>query len=335
MCKCRERQDAESDRHLGSCPAPVLATQISVTCPRRLLVKQEKKFRVLILGHGEMGHAMERLLGHHALQIWQRRPPSGGAPINIEQAAADSDFILFCLPATAHADAAARVAPQLRGDTLCLTIAKGLDEHGRLPATVLAEAVGVARVAVLYGPMISEEIRAGKPAFAECGTAEPAAYERIAALYRGTALRLEPARDITGLSWSAILKNVYAMAFGMADELNLGDNTRGFLAVTALHELSAIVQHLGGAPATPYRLAGLGDLITTATSAGSHHHELGRLIVRNQRAALKGEGVHTLAMLRATQRFDPAAFPLFNLIDACAHDPENAPQALRAFIGNM
>ncbi len=295
-------------------------------------MKQEKKFRVLILGHGEMGRAMERLLGHHALQTWQRRPPHGSAPLNLEQAAADSDFLLFCLPATAHAEIAVRVAAARRGDTLCLTIAKGLDEHGRLPATVLTEAMGAAHVAVLYGPMISEEIRAGKPAFAECGTPEPAAYERIAALYRGTALLLEHSRDITGLSWSAILKNVYAMAFGMADELHLGDNTRGFLAVTALHELSAIVQHLGGASATPYRLAGLGDLITTATSAGSHHHELGRLIVRNARDALSGEGVHTLAVLRRADRFTVAAFPLFDLVDACLREPGTARMRFAEFL---
>ena len=294
---------------------------------------QDKKFRVLILGHGEMGQAMEFLLApHHTLHIWQRRSPAGVAPVSLEAVVPESEVILFCLPATAHAAVAALIAPQLRGACLCLTIAKGLDEHARLPVTVLNEAVGDARVAVLYGPMISEEIRAGKPAFAECGTAQPAAYERIAALYRGTALRLEPSRDITGLSWSAILKNVYAMAFGMADELHLGDNTRGFLAATALHELSAIVQQLGGATATPYRLAGLGDLITTATSSGSHHRELGRLIVRNARDALRGEGVHTLTVLRDTGRFTTASFPLFNLIDACLREPGMARARLTEFL---
>ena len=291
---------------------------------------------VLILGHGEMGQAMELLLApQHALHIWQRHPPTGVAPLNLEAVVPESDVVLFCLPTTAHATVATQIAARLSDNALCLTIAKGLDERARLPATVLTEAVGARHVAVLYGPMISEEIRAGKPAFAECGTAEPAAYERIAALYRGTALRLEPASDITGLSWSAILKNVYAMAFGMADELNLGDNTRGFLAVTALQELSAIVQQLGGAPATPYRLAGLGDLITTATSAGSHHHELGRLIVRNQRAALKGEGVHTLAMLDESRPFDSTAFPLLHLIASCVREPGNASQAMRDFIKKM
>jgi glycerol-3-phosphate dehydrogenase (NAD(P)+) len=293
----------------------------------------EQALRVLVLGHGEMGRAMEFLLApRHALRVWQRRPPPDSAPPALDTAVADSDLILFCLPATAHAELAARLRPLLRPGTLCVTIAKGLDERGRTPAELLIETLGAARVAVLYGPMISEEIRAGRPAFAQCGAPDAAAAARVQALFRGTSLRLEPATDIAGLSWSAILKNVYAMAFGMADELGLGDNTRGFLAVAALHELAALVPRLGGASATPFRLAGLGDLITTATSSGSHHHELGRLIVRGAKDQLSGEGVHALAMLRAARRFDAAPYPLFRLIDACVQNPDRACHGLLEFL---
>lgn len=296
---------------------------------------QDGKFQVLILGRGEMGQAMQFLLGsRHQVQSWQRHPPPGETPLPLPQAVASSDFILFCLPATAHAEVAALIAPLRRNETLCITIAKGIDEGGRLPGTVLAQAFGVQHVALLYGPMISEEIRAGKPAFAECGVADRNRFERIAALYRGSALHLEHARDFTGLSWSVILKNVYAMAFGMADELNLGDNTRGFLTVNALQELSAIVQHLGGESATPYRLAGLGDLITTATSAGSHHHELGRRLVRGE-TNLKGEGIHTLAMIEKFQLFDTKAFPLLRLLSACAREPGKTTRLMADFIRNI
>lgn len=296
---------------------------------------QDGKFQVLILGRGEMGQAMQFLLGsRHQVQSWQRRPPPGETPLPLPEAVASSDFILFCLPATAHAEVAALIAPLRRNETLCITIAKGIDEGGRLPGTVLAQAFGAQHVALLYGPMISEEIRAGKPAFAECGVADRNHFERIAALYRGSALHLEHARDFTGLSWSVILKNVYAMAFGMANELNLGDNTRGFLTVNALQELSTIVQHLGGESATPYRLAGLGDLITTATSAGSHHHELGCRLVRGE-TNLKGEGIHTLAMIEKFQLFDTKAFPLLSLISACAREPGKSTRLMADFIRNI
>jgi glycerol-3-phosphate dehydrogenase (NAD(P)+) len=296
-------------------------------------VQEQQRSRILILGHGEMGHAMEYLLGpRQTLRIWQRHTAPGTTPATLEESVPDSDFVLFCVPGTAQAELAARIAPWLRDDTLCITVAKGLDERARLPVEALAEALGAARVAVLYGPMIAEEIRAGRPAYAQCGTGQPSTYPRIATLYRGTSLRLEPARDIAGLSWAAILKNVYAMAFGMADELALGDNVRGYLAVAALQELAAIVTHLGGDAATPYRLAGLGDLIATGTSAGSHHHALGRWLVRAETEKLQGEGIHTLAMLRAAPRFDIAQFPLFALVDACVQNPNATRAGLPAFL---
>lgn len=289
----------------------------------------DQSSRVLILGHGEMGRAMESLLqNRHRLRIWQRHDGTAA----LQSAVVDSDVVLLCVPATAIGELAGLLRPHLPASTPCVTIAKGLDDRGRLPIQALDAGLGPGRGVVLYGPMISEEIRADKPAFAQCGARDPQVYARIATLFAGTALKLEPAGDILGVSWSAILKNVYAMAFGMADELALGDNVRGFLAVAALHELDAIVRSLGGAAVTPFHLAGLGDLITTATSRGSHHHELGRLIVRGERARLTGEGVHTLAMIRAQALFDTGRYPLFRLIDAGVRDPGTARAALSAFL---
>lgn len=289
---------------------------------------------VLILGYGEMGHALQTLLhARHAPMIWQRHTSADLMPVALEDAVPQSRFILFCLPATAHGDVARRILPLLGSrDVLCVTIAKGLDDAGQLPSETLAGIVGSSRVAVLYGPMIAEEIRAGKPSFAQYAAPDPANGARLAALFAGSRLHIEAAEDLPGLSWSAVLKNVYAMAFGMADGLSLGDNVRGFLAVRALHELAQLVGSLGGNPLTPYRLAGLGDLVTTATSRGSHHHELGMKIARGDRLALGGEGVHTLAMLRDRPRFDPARFPLFRLIDDCVREPQDVHARLGAYL---
>jgi len=289
--------------------------------------------RVLVLGHGEMGHAMEALLGPiHQVSVWQRHPGSRPVP-QLESAAIESDFIIFCLPAMAHDPVSQRLRGHLSPQATCLTIAKGIDDRGRTPSEILSGSIDPASVAVLYGPMISEEIRAGRPAFAQTCATDPARTERVAQLFRGTALHVESSSDRTGLSWSAILKNVYAMAFGLADELALGDNVRGYLAVIALHELDAIVRLLGGAATTPFHLAGLGDLITTATSAGSHHHDLGRRMARGE-ANLSGEGLHTLSVLDRHARFDEAAFPLFGLLKACARESSGAATAFREFVSS-
>lgn len=121
-----------------------------------------------------------------------------------------------------------------------------------------------------------------------------------------------------------ILKNVYAILFGVADELQLGDNMRGHLMVAAIAELSGIVQAFGGKANTPYSYAGLGDLLTTATSADSHHHELGCKLARGEWHNIAGEGVHTLQMVEKFRLFDWRAYPLFSL----AHDIVTAPQTL-------
>lgn len=292
---------------------------------------------MLILGHGEMGRAMEYLLHRqHALTIWERHPKAGTAPIELDSVAGRQDFILFCLPASPHFDLASRLRPHLRRECLCLSIAKGLDERGRTAAQALSEALGAnPAFGVLYGPMISEEIRAGRTAFAQAGAANAERYGRIRALYAGTPLYLEHTADITGISWAAVLKNVYAMLFGVADELKLGDNMRGYLAASVLEELERIVTGLGGSPEAVRRLAGLGDLITTATSAGSHHHDLGCRLVRGQAEAIEGEGVHTLKMVRDHGLFDSRHYPLFDLIGNLLAEPAAAGSQMKKYLERL
>ena len=283
---------------------------------------------ILVLGYGEMGHAMEYLLGsRHRLSFWARELDT-----DLEQLAAEAEIVLFCLPVNPHAEVLARIRPRLQPGCLCLSIAKGLDEQGRSAAQIFAEQLPDSAYALLYGPMISEEIRAGRPAFAEVGTPQDRVFERVRELYRGSHLYLERSDDIAGISWSVILKNVYAMAFGMADELRLGDNMRGYLAVAALHELDRIAERMGGQPRSPFHLAGLGDLITTATSEDSHHHELGRRLARGETDHISGEGVHTLQMVERHGLFDTADYPLFRLIGELVKNPADLEQRLLAHV---
>ena len=295
------------------------------------------QLRVLVLGHGEMGRAMEHLLHErHALTIWERHPAPTVPPVALESAAARQDIILFCLPANPHFELAGRLRAGLRPDTVCVSIAKGLDDQGWTAARALAQALGPqVAIAVLYGPMISEEIRAGRPAFAQAGTARVESFARLRRLFAGTALYLEHSTDIEGISWAAVLKTVYAILFGVADGLELGDNMRGYLATAAMHELERIVAGLGAAAGAAHRLAGLGDLITTATSKGSHHHELGRQLARGETGALEGEGVHTLKMVRAHRLFDMRPHPLFDLAGRLLDKPAATRELMKNFLEQL
>jgi glycerol-3-phosphate dehydrogenase (NAD(P)+) len=290
--------------------------------------------RVLIVGYGEMGHAMAHLLrGKHTLAIHDSRTFPDLPAIDIEQQASLADILLLCVPASPHHDLLSRLAPHLQSHCICLSIAKGLDEQGRTPAQIYEQLFnGRQPYCLLYGPMISEEIRADRYAFAELGCPDISVFHKVLELYQDTRLLIRHSSDITGISWSVILKNVYAIAFGIADELKFGDNMRGFLAVTALHELRMIVEQMGGKPDAPLHLAGLGDLITTATSAGSHHHELGCKLARGKSGDISGEGIHTLAMIKKYRLFDSSSYPLYSLIHEVVQKPVNVAKRFEDFL---
>ncbi|MEN8204495.1 MAG: hypothetical protein ABFS24_00660 [Pseudomonadota bacterium] len=293
-----------------------------------------EQFRVLILGYGEMGHAMEHLLkGRQQLEIWEKYPQDNFQSVVLEDAAPRADVVLFCLPVNPHREVVKQIAPLLKDTCLCLSIAKGLDETGQTAAQIFSGVLGSQQpYCLLYGPMISEEIRANRYAFAQLGCGDIDIYNKTRELYRDTRLYIEHTSDIAGISWSVVLKNVYAMVFGMADELQLGDNMRGYLSVAALRELDQIVRKMGGKAGSPYHLAGLGDLITTATSEDSHHHELGRMLAREEVRGIKGEGVHTLGMVSSHQLFNTADYPLFRLIHDIVRFPEGVHDRINEYL---
>ena len=292
------------------------------------------RFRVLILGYGEMGHAMEHLLkGRQQLDIWEKYPQDNFPSAVLEDVAPHADVVLFCLPVNPHREVVKQIAPLLKKNCFCLSIAKGLDEAGQTAAQIFSEVLGSHQpYALLYGPMISEEIRADRYAFAQLGCTDAVIYNRVRELYQGTRLCIEQTSDITGISWSVILKNVYALVFGMADELQLGDNMRGYLAVAALRELDQIVNKMGGQAGSPYHLAGLGDLITTATSEDSHHHELGRMLAREELSGIEGEGIHTLGMVSQHRLFNTTDYPLFRLIHEIVQSPEGVDEQIDGYL---
>lgn len=268
------------------------------------------KYRVLILGHGEIGRAVEHLLApRHALRIWERKQS-----VPLEEAGADADFVAFCLPTAPHFELAARLRRHLPPRAVCFSVAKGLDDRGRNAAQVLQDSLPESATGVLCGPMIAEEIRRDRPAFAQFASEHAGAFARVARLFAGSMLHVERGEDAVATSWAAVLKNVYAIAFGIADGLGLGDNVRGYLAVAASREMAALIMQFTGRTPAPYQLAGLGDLITTATSAGSHHHDVGLRLARGEGGTLTGEGVHSIATLQRLNILPAGSHPLLELV---------------------
>lgn len=308
-------------------------------------MSNETRPQVLILGRGAMGSMFETLLQKTArVTTWERDLETGRESAPLETLAADSEVVIFAVPAAPHDELAGRLAACLGAGALCLTIAKGLDEEGRTPAAILARHFGDApdpgpAWAVIYGPMIAEDLERGRPGFALAAANRASIAERARALFDDGPLYLRPHDDPHGAAWSAILKNIYVPLIGMADELDLGANMRGFLVAEALAELAAIVERLGGQPATAYGLAGLGDLVTTATSPDSHHRGIGEAIARDELESVadtdgnvRSEGVHAITQVRRHGLVEIADHPLLALVTELLESPAGAGQRLDGWI---
>jgi len=274
-----------------------------------------------------MGHAMHTLLAPHCTpRVWQRRDAAA-----LTALASDVDAAIFCVPARAYAELASRLAPHLPAHAVCIGLAKGLDAEGRTaPQTFAATLPGTRAYGFLYGPMIAEELLQGRPGFANLSANSATALAAIEVLFAHTALVTRPSTDMHGDAWCAVLKNLYAVLFGCADGHGLGDNVRGLLTVSALAEMRRLVPLLGGRGDNIVGLAGLADLVTTATSASSHHHALGMKCARGTCDAPTGEAVNTLAAIARHGLIDPADFPLLALTARCLAKPPVAKEAFAA-----
>lgn len=296
---------------------------------------------VLILGQGAMGQVFSRLLeGRCRISVWDRDPQSGTETRPLEELAPGHGLAILAVPTQPHGELAERLGRSMDAGAGCVSIAKGLDAQGRTPARILDQACAQRlRWGTIYGPMIAREIQQGRSGFADFASREASLRTEMAELFRDSGLYLRMSTDVHGTAWAAILKNVYVPLIGAADALELGDNLRGFLMAEILAELAAIVERLGGSPRTPFGLAGLGDLVTTATSPSSHHRRIGEDLARGETgqlmaegAHIRTEGVHTVQRVLEHRPFPPEDFPLFELVVAFLREPADLATRLDGFL---
>lgn len=291
--------------------------------------------QTLIIGYGEMGHAIESLLQDRSrIEIWPVTPQQLEPPVNVQQVLPSSQFICMCVPTIAHPELIDRISPLLADDSITLSVAKGVDAACRNTAEILADGIGPEHAwGVLCGPMISHEILAGKPAYAQAGIHEPAIFTRVQTLFAGSNLHLSHFPHPEAACWCSVLKNVYAPLFGIIEELGFGDNARGQLLAGVIREMDGLVEGITGIRHAVYAEAGLADLMTTVTSPTSHHRTLGQRVARGEIHELHGEGLHTLEIMLAQQRVATAAFTLYQIAGGLVTDPAHVPAALGTWLG--
>jgi glycerol-3-phosphate dehydrogenase (NAD(P)+) len=206
-------------------------------------------------------------------------PPALHAVRELGEALAGRDVVVMAVPAQHVRSVGMAVAPHVHDAMPVVSLAKGI-EHETLkrPTEVLAEVLGRpsrAGIGVLSGPNLAREVAAGQPSATVLAMADQSSAERIQNLFTTGRFRVYVSDDVIGCEVGGAVKNVIAIAAGIADGLGLGWNSRAGLMSRGLAELARLGVALGGDPLTFLGLAGSGDLVATCCSPLSRNRTLG------------------------------------------------------------
>ncbi len=216
----------------------------------------------------------------------------------------EADIVFCVVPShTVRATFASKAAQKyLNRGALVVIATKGIetDSDKRMSEIVRESCPNVGDIVILSGPSHAEEVSEGKPVVLVAASTSTAAAHRVRDMFNAEQFRVYVSDDPTGVELGGSLKNVYALACGIADGLSLGDNIKAALISRGLIEMTRLGVSLGAQTFTFFGLSGLGDLIVTSNSRHSRNRHLGELIGKGStlREALAqmtmvAEGVNT------------------------------------------
>jgi glycerol-3-phosphate dehydrogenase (NAD(P)+) len=208
-------------------------------------------------------------------------PPAVEVSADMGRVLQGAGAVILAVPSQSVREVVRRCRPALEPDCCLINAAKGLEETTclRLSQVICEEAGDVAgRLAVISGPSHAEEVGRGMPTAVVAAAIERAVAEQVQDLFMTASFRVYTNSDLVGVELGGALKNVIALGAGIAEGLGYGDNTKAALLTRGLTEIARLGIALGASPLTFLGLAGVGDLIVTATSKHSRNRRAGMLL---------------------------------------------------------
>ena len=255
--------------------------------------------RVTVLGAGAWGTTVASLVSsRHDATLWARSPENAEeidrhhrnsarlpgvqlsarlrATSDLERAVSGCDVLVVGVPTSAFRSVLLDASSFVRPWIPVVSLAKGLEEGSLLRMTEVVKEVLPGRpAAALSGPNLAKEIMAGSAAASVIATEDQDVAAALQDVFRGGLFRVYRNHDVIGCEIAGALKNVVAIATGMAQGLSVGDNTTGTVITRGLAEIARVGVALGAEPATFAGLAGMGDLIATCISPLSRNRYVG------------------------------------------------------------
>ena len=315
--------------------------------------------KIGVIGSGTWGTALAVLLtgNGHEVELWsavpaevealtatRRHPNLGDTPIpekirvtgDLEQAMKDKELLVLSVPSVYVRETAHRMAPFLKEGQVITNVAKGIEDTTlKNLSEIIEEELPAARVTVLSGPSHAEEVSRGLPTTCVAGAHRRQDAELVQNLFMSPVFRVYTSPDMLGIELGGALKNVIALAAGIADGLGCGDNTKAALITRGIAEITRLGTAMGGSPETFSGLTGIGDLIVTCASMHSRNRRAGILIGKGytmdeamKEVKMVVEGVYSARAARALSKKYQVSMPIVEQVNEVLFDGKPAKDAL-------
>ena len=206
-------------------------------------------------------------------------PEEIGIESDLKAVVESADVLVMAVASIYTRQTAARMASFVRPGQIIVDVAKGIEETTLMTLSEqIEEEIPQANVAVLSGPSHAEEVSRGIPTTCVIGAHDQKTAEYLQNLFMSEAFRVYTSPDMKGIELGGSLKNVIALAAGIADGLGYGDNTKAALITRGMAEIARLGTAMGAHGETLYGLSGIGDLIVTCASMHSRNRRAGILI---------------------------------------------------------
>jgi glycerol-3-phosphate dehydrogenase (NAD(P)+) len=319
-----------------------------------------RSIHITVLGAGSWGTTIASLAAANAsTTVWARDDDVAGeietehrnnrylpeldlhpelrATADLEEAADRADVLVMAVPSHGMRTVLEHASPFVRPWIPIVSLAKGLEAGTRMrPTEVIADVMPGHPAGVLAGPNLAPEVLAGYAAAAVVAMPDQQLASSLQAMFSSRVFRIYTSIDVLGCELGGVLKNVIAIAAGMAEGLGVGDNTRAMVITRGLAEVTRLGVALGGDPGTFAGLTGLGDLMATCMSPLSRNRRVGEAIARGRTVAeitasmnMIAEGVKSCRAVTELARECAVVTPIAAEVDAVINEGRSAADAFR------
>jgi glycerol-3-phosphate dehydrogenase (NAD(P)+) len=321
--------------------------------------------KVSVIGAGSFGTALAGLLGGkgYPVILWAREkevveginnagynpsyltnvrlPETVSASFSLEQTLKDAEMVLYATPSHTMREVATNTRAYLSGNEFIVSVAKGIEENTLLtPSQILTEVLDgyvlEDLIGVLTGPSHAEEVGLKKPTTVVASAYSKRAARVIQETFSTPMFRVYLNHDIIGAEIGGALKNIMAIAAGIVDGAELGDNAKAALMTRGLHEMKRMGSHLGASQDTFSGLTGMGDLIVTCTSQHSRNRYVGYNIGKGKSLQeitknmnMVAEGVKTAKSVTQWSKKNSVEMPITHAVYSVLFENVNPQDALR------